>query len=141
MPLSTKQQATPRWEATGLGGAVFLPPRATRRLTGEGKVRDAVNVDSESGAAVAALLRSALATEHASAGTSRGHIAVTLTDLRRLTALLRPICGTAAHVLVNRAAGATPDRDALVDGLAAEMADPALHDAFRVAARVALALR
>jgi hypothetical protein len=94
---------------------------------------------SASGAAAADLLL-----RQQAAGVERQQEAVrpapelTITDLRKLTALLRPIFGLAAHVLVNRSAVPAADRETLIDGLAQELADPVLGDSFRIAARVAL---
>lgn len=104
-------------------------------------MREAVTVDQESGAAVMALLRSALDTERATTAGRHRRVEISLADLHKLTALLRPIFGTAAHVLVNQTAAEASDRDTLVDRLATDLTDPAIHDAFRVAARVALTLR
>ncbi len=88
------------------------------------------------GVAVAELLRQQPAVPRPHSGHTG--TAVALADLRKLTTLLRPIYGSVAHVLVNRAGVQAASRDALINGLAKEMSDTVLGDSFRVAARVAL---
>ncbi|MFN7573243.1 MAG: hypothetical protein ACK5TK_17680 [Betaproteobacteria bacterium] len=75
------------------------------------------------------------------AARKRRSASLALGDLALLTAMLRPILGRAAQTLVSLSAIDAKDRNGMVDALARDLSDPALQDAFRVAARVALTPR
>ncbi len=118
------------------------PPRnVLPRLPGARQMKDLALDDLGVGTGARLPLHAAAPSAPTQDTRGRRSGALALGDLMLLTAILHPILGRAAQVMVSRSAVDAEDRNSIVDALANDLSDPALRDAFRVAARVALTLR